>query len=209
MDVICSRLKSERTRLGFNQTDFGAVGGAWKQAQINYEQGEGFPRADYLQAFANIDADVQFVDTRTVGNRAVLKTSLTDVEFKCEEAIRATDELTKFLIKPHSHPRQTPAQATTLRRFRWRTDRQRAGCPTNAHGCSRRADEDVRWEQNGHPKMALSYAAMSCRASAISTESPSWFNESSPDSGTSPEVLCATAIFLAINCRHVICELLA
>lgn len=50
-------------------------------------------------------------------------------------------------------------------------------------------------------------ALMSCLASAISTESPSWFNESSPDSGTSPEVLCDTAIFLAISCRQVICEL--
>lgn len=55
--------------------------------------------------------------------------------------------------------------------------------------------------------MAICYAAISCLASAISTESPSWFRESSPDSGTSPEVLCATAIFLAISCRQVICEL--
>jgi hypothetical protein len=49
----------------------------------------------------------------------------------------------------------------------------------------------------------------SCRASATSTESPSWFRTSSPDSGTSPEVDCDTMIFLAINPRQVICEELA
>ena len=48
-----------------------------------------------------------------------------------------------------------------------------------------------------------------CRASATSTESPSWFRTSSPDSGTSPEVDCDTMIFLAINPRQVICEELA
>jgi len=48
-----------------------------------------------------------------------------------------------------------------------------------------------------------------CRASATSTESPSWFSTSSPDSGTSPDVLCDTMIFLAISPRQVICEELA
>ena len=48
-----------------------------------------------------------------------------------------------------------------------------------------------------------------CRASATSTESPSWFRTSSPDSDTSPEVDCDTMIFLAISPRQVICEELA
>lgn len=55
--------------------------------------------------------------------------------------------------------------------------------------------------------VAIDYALMSCQASAIFTEFSSWFVESSPDSGTSPDVLCATVIFFAINCRHAICEL--
>src|SRR5574343_489143 len=49
-------------------------------------------------------------------------------------------------------------------------------------------------------------AATSCRASATSTESPSWFSTSNPDSGTSPDVLCETMIFRAISPRQVICE---
>ena len=36
-------------------------------------------------------------------------------------------------------------------------------------------------------------------------ESPDWFSTSNPDSGMSPEVDCATAIFFAINYRQVIC----
>jgi hypothetical protein len=55
----------------------------------------------------------------------------------------------------------------------------------------------------------MDHAATSCRANATSTESPSWFRTSSPDSGTSPDVLCDTMIFRAINPRQVICEELA
>ena len=68
MDDIGSRLKSERTRLGFNQTDFGAIGGVQKLAQINYEKGERFPGADYLQAIAKEGADVQFIITGDARN---------------------------------------------------------------------------------------------------------------------------------------------
>ncbi|MHC5195083.1 helix-turn-helix domain-containing protein [Pseudomonas frederiksbergensis] len=68
MDDIGSRLKSERTRLGFSQTDFGAIGGVQKLAQINYEKGERFPGADYLQAIAKEGADVQFIVTGDARN---------------------------------------------------------------------------------------------------------------------------------------------
>ncbi|MCU9527543.1 helix-turn-helix domain-containing protein [Pseudomonas mosselii] len=97
MDVIGYRLKSERTRLGFNQTDFGAIGGVRKQAQINYEQGERFPGADYLQAIAKVGADVQFIVTGTVSSLTVSMIPSSGVESKCEQAIRAADELTNFL----------------------------------------------------------------------------------------------------------------
>lgn len=50
-------------------------------------------------------------------------------------------------------------------------------------------EADVRINEEATRMGGRSYAAISCLAKAISTESPSWFNESSPDSGTSPEVL--------------------
>jgi len=61
----------------------------------------------------------------------------------------------------------------------------------------------------GHRHGHMDQTVTSCRASATSTESPSWFRTSSPDSGTSPDVLCDTMIFRAINPRQVICEELA
>ncbi|HGM7876730.1 TPA: helix-turn-helix domain-containing protein [Pseudomonas aeruginosa] len=97
MDVIGPRLKSERTRLGFNQTDFGAIGGVQKQAQIKYEKGMRIPGADYLAAIAKAGADVQYIITGTVGYLAVPMTTPTDVESMSELAISATDELSKFL----------------------------------------------------------------------------------------------------------------
>lgn len=61
----------------------------------------------------------------------------------------------------------------------------------------------------GHWHGHMDQTVTSCRARATSTESPSWFRTSRPDSGTSPDVLCDTMIFLAINPRQVICEELA
>ena len=69
-------------------------------------------------------------------------------------------------------------------------------CRTKKKPAPRRAAGVGGWDQ----------AATSCRASATSTESPSWFSTSSPDSGTSPDVLCETMIFRAISPRQVICE---
>ena len=58
---------------------------------------------------------------------------------------------------------------------------------------------------------AVSYTHLDVykRQKATSTESPSWLRTSSPDSGTSPDVLCDTMIFLAISARQVICEVAA
>lgn len=60
---ICNRLRAERERLGFNQTDFGAIGGVKKLAQINYEKGERQPDSRYLAAIAAAGADVLYILT--------------------------------------------------------------------------------------------------------------------------------------------------
>lgn len=57
------RLKAERERLGFNQTDFAAVAGASKHAQINWEKGASTPNAAALAAWAEHGLDVLFVVT--------------------------------------------------------------------------------------------------------------------------------------------------
>lgn len=60
---IGDRLKEERERLGFNQTDFAAQAGASKNSQYNYEKGERSPDAAYLSAVADQGVDVLYVVT--------------------------------------------------------------------------------------------------------------------------------------------------
>lgn len=63
MNNFGSRLREERERLGYNQSDFGEVGGVKKLAQFNYEKGERVPDAMYLSAIAAIGADVLYILT--------------------------------------------------------------------------------------------------------------------------------------------------
>ena len=60
---IGDRLKEERERLGFSQTEFAAVAGASKNSQYNYEKGDRSPDADYLAAVAERGVDILYVVT--------------------------------------------------------------------------------------------------------------------------------------------------
>lgn len=60
---IGERLKEERERLGFSQTEFAAVAGASKNSQYNCEKGERCPDAAYLAAVAEKGVDILYVVT--------------------------------------------------------------------------------------------------------------------------------------------------
>ncbi|HGN1707851.1 TPA: helix-turn-helix domain-containing protein [Providencia rettgeri] len=70
------RIKKERERLGFNQTDFAKLAGASKHSQINWEKGASFPNSSVLEAWAKVGLDVLFV---VIGQRTP-NTSLDVVE---------------------------------------------------------------------------------------------------------------------------------
>lgn len=57
------RLREERERLGFSQTDLAEVGGVTRKTQFNYESGERYPDAAYLGALASVGFDVLYVVT--------------------------------------------------------------------------------------------------------------------------------------------------
>lgn len=57
------RLKEERERLGFNQTDFAAIGGVGRKSQFNYEDDERKADTSYLAAIAEVGADVRYIVT--------------------------------------------------------------------------------------------------------------------------------------------------
>lgn len=63
MNSIGERLKAERKRLGFNQTEFAVLGGVQKNAQSNYEAGVRSPDSDYLSAISAVGADVFYILT--------------------------------------------------------------------------------------------------------------------------------------------------
>tara|TARA_Y100000780_G_scaffold200726_1_gene192853 strand:- start:2214 stop:2591 length:378 start_codon:yes stop_codon:yes gene_type:complete len=70
MSSIGERVRQERQRLGFNQTDFAALAECAKQSQIHWEKSFGpTPNANVLAAWAKAGADVQFIVTGTVGYR--------------------------------------------------------------------------------------------------------------------------------------------
>lgn len=57
------RLKEEREKLGFNQTDFAAIGGVSRKSQFNYEDDERKADTAYLSAIAVVGADVRYIVT--------------------------------------------------------------------------------------------------------------------------------------------------
>lgn len=57
------RLREERERLGLNQTDFAAIGGLKKLAQLSYEQDKRSPDGVYFEAIAAVGSDVQYIIT--------------------------------------------------------------------------------------------------------------------------------------------------
>lgn len=57
------RLKEERLRFGLSQSEFGAIAGVQKQAQLNYENGKRSPDAMYLASIAQAGADILYILT--------------------------------------------------------------------------------------------------------------------------------------------------
>ncbi|WP_175691431.1 XRE family transcriptional regulator [Burkholderia anthina] len=67
MDEFGERLRRERSRLGLNQTEFGALGAVKQRAQYQYEKGLRRPNSDYLTAIAAAGVDVSYVLTGEEG----------------------------------------------------------------------------------------------------------------------------------------------
>lgn len=87
MSTFEQRLVEERKRLGLSQSAFGEAGGVQKRAQINYESGDRYPDAAYLQCLASIGVDVLYVLT---GERAAgLPAGLSAEEQLLVESYRA------------------------------------------------------------------------------------------------------------------------
>lgn len=67
MSTTGERLKEERLRLGYNQTNFAQLAGVTKNSQINYENNTRHPDTLYLRAINRVGADINYIVT---GNRS-------------------------------------------------------------------------------------------------------------------------------------------
>lgn len=115
MDDIGSRLKSERIRLGYSQSDFGAIGGVQKQAQLKYEKGERFPGADYLQLIAGAGADIQLIVTGKAGYQGK---QLSQDEALWLNYFRAVPEIVRSAVMGSLRAADDYARSERLGRYR-------------------------------------------------------------------------------------------
>lgn len=60
---VFERLKSERERLGYSQSEFADLAHATRKTVFNWESGSGTPGADVLAAWADVGLDVLYVVT--------------------------------------------------------------------------------------------------------------------------------------------------
>jgi transcriptional regulator with XRE-family HTH domain len=75
VSFLGDRLREERERLGYNQTQLAVIGDTTKKSQIDYEKGNSYPKGNYLEAVSKLGIDVQYIIT---GQRSTL--SLTEEE---------------------------------------------------------------------------------------------------------------------------------
>lgn len=93
------RLKAERERLGLSQTDFAALAGASKHAQINWEKGVAAPNATALAAWSEAGLDVLYVVTGQRSLPLVPAPSDTVSDLVRGKAIRESDILSGRVAK--------------------------------------------------------------------------------------------------------------
>ncbi len=97
-------MREERERLGFNQTDFAALGGVGRKSQFNYEEGERQPDAAYLAAISAAGADALYILTgqrqgQGIGESAVHQAVLDAVDLLSLEKKVDANQLAKAVVK--------------------------------------------------------------------------------------------------------------
>lgn len=86
-EIIGSRLREERERLGLTQTEFAQMGEASKRSQTDWEQGKLVPNGEFLANIAEYGADIGYILT---GERNGNK--LSEEESQYLMALRQLDE---------------------------------------------------------------------------------------------------------------------
>ena len=83
--TIGERLKLERLRLGLTQPQLAAIGLTTKKSQIDYEQGNSYPKASYLAAVSQFGVDVNYIITGERSAANPLTKALVDAFYNADD----------------------------------------------------------------------------------------------------------------------------
>ena len=104
------RLKEERNRLGYSQTDFAKMVNASYKSQLRWEKNESSPNADALKIWAEAGLDILYVVTGTrskninyISKMSLEKQALLDAyDRMSDENKRAILQIGELLSQPKS-----------------------------------------------------------------------------------------------------------
>ncbi|EHG3076017.1 transcriptional regulator [Salmonella enterica] len=88
-----ARLKEERNRLGFSQSEFAELVGASYKSQLRWEKDESAPGADALSVWAGIGLDVLYVVTGQRSNIASPHSNIPKMSQEKKELMDAFDDM--------------------------------------------------------------------------------------------------------------------
>lgn len=87
------RLKEERKRLGFSQSEFAEMVGASYKSQLRWEKDDSAPGADALGVWAGIGLDVLYVVTGQRSDNVTLQKNIPRMSPEKQELMDAFDDM--------------------------------------------------------------------------------------------------------------------
>ena len=108
------RIKEERERLGFNQSDFAALATATRKTLFNWESGAAAPNANVLAAWATHGLDVLFVVTGQRSQPPTTQATLSPRKAALLDHYEHSDESGKKIIEAAAFAAAKPG--TTARK---------------------------------------------------------------------------------------------
>lgn len=117
--TIGGRLREERDRLGYTQTELADICGVKMRAQRNYEKDERHPDAEYLAAFSEAGGDVAYVIT---GQPMLAGTLARSIETTAGDLVKTQERATGELVAQQeivpSRPSLAPDEELLLEAYR-------------------------------------------------------------------------------------------
>lgn len=140
------RLKAERDRLGYSQTDFAALAGASKHSQINWEKGTAAPNATVLAAWAEHGLDVLYVVT---GVRGLIVTSESNTQTSAYLTENANPVTHSVAAEPLGEYRLNRREQALLENYRGSDEQGRRAMESTASALAHRDSAKKKGRQGG------------------------------------------------------------